>query len=168
MPPSLARPPSASGERQAPLYLRRAPGQGSSSQTQPNLSYASALRSQLPAASSSEENTTSPSVNRESEEQKQQQMLLQQQQRRLQLRLGIPLEVAATSMSSKNTDPLLPVSAAGGSRPLSQLMTTSLLPPSTTDPLTPEMSQPADPLDLLKNLKIKASPGTQALYQYFS
>ena len=168
LPPSLARPRSASGERQAPLYLRRAPGQGSSSQTQPNLSYASALRNQLPAASSSEENTTSPSVNRESEEQKQQQMLLQQQQRRLQLGLGIPLEVAATSISSKNTDPLLPTSAAGGSRPLSQLMTTSLLPPPTTDPLTPEMSQPADPLDLLKNLKIKASPGTQALYQYFS
>ena len=168
LPPSLARPRSASGERQTPLYLRRAPGQGSSSQTQPNLSYASALRSQLPVASSFDETATSSSVNRESEELKQQQQLLKQQQRRLQLGLGIPVEVAATSISSKNTDPLLPMSAAGGSRPLSQLMTTSLLPPPTTDPLTPEMSQPADPLDLLKNLKIKASPGTQALYQYFS
>ena len=44
------------------------------------------------------------------------------------------------------------------------------------DPSCPEVSiwsmdrdqSPEDPLDLLKNLNIKASPGTQAFYQYFS
>ncbi len=60
--------------------------------------------------------------------------------------------------------------SSGGSggatpRPLAQLMTTSLLPPPTTD--APDTPQPDDPLDLLKNLNIKASPGTEALYQYF-
>ena len=32
----------------------------------------------------------------------------------------------------------------------------------------PNMSDHSDPLEVLKNLNIKASPGTQALYQYFS
>ena len=148
LPPALTRPRSASGERQAPLYMRRAPGQGGS-QTQPNLSYASALRSQ---------NESDVSVVQ----------LPQQRQRCLQQGLGLAVDGSARKSSTNDNDPLIPVSAPAGSSPLSQLMTTSLLPAPTTDPLTPEMSQPADPLDLLKNLNIKASPGTQALYQYFS
>jgi len=43
--------------------------------------------------------------------------------------------------------------------------------PVMTGPPKPDSgpsSPETDPLDLLKNLNIKASPGTQALYQYFS
>ena len=190
--PALSRPRSAAGERQAPLYLRRASEQGGSSQTQPNLSYASALRSQLPACSSpsdvlrtSSQPVTSVSTallmhkdrhepevsSTQIQRQQQQIQQLQLQQRRQHQGLGFsPAIDSLTTISSSpgiNYDSLIPISAGGG-RQLSRLMTTSLLPPPTTDTCTPEMTKPADPLDLLKNLNIKASPGTQALYQYFS
>ena len=176
LPPTLTRPRSASGERQTPLYMRRAPGQGGGSQTQPNLSYASALRSQLPIASSPEERSPSPPTmnvtsgllaNRKQHHSDVSAVQLLQQ-RRLEQGLRLAVDSSINKSSDANDDLLIHANVAAGSRPLSQLMTTSLLPPPTTDPLTPEMSQPADPLDLLKNLNIKASPGTQALYQYFS
>ncbi len=50
--------------------------------------------------------------------------------------------------------------------PQRPLVTTTLLPPPSTDPVTPDLQQP-DPLDLLRNLNVRASPGTEALYQYF-
>ncbi len=136
------KPNTSFGGRQAPLYMRGNVGHNSGPQQ--DLSYAGVLRSQA--------STTPVTCSHQRIYSTRQETVPQSPQ------IPVPTigrsETEASQMSAQE-------------RPATQqLVTTSLLPPPSI-PLTPDTIQP-DPLELLKNLNIKASPGTQALYQYFS
>ncbi len=136
-----AKPNPAVGGRQAPLYMRG--NVGNTCGPQHDMSYAGVLRSQ-----SSSIPVTGPG-----------QAMYPTKQETVPQSPRIAMPIIGGSGTNA---PQIPTKE----RPTQQLVTTSLLPPPS-NPLTADTMQP-DPLELLKNLNIKASPGTQALYQYFS